>query len=335
MRDVANQAGVSIKTVSRVVNGEPHVRPETARQVLRAIGELGWVANEAARSMRTGKTNRLGIAVSGLRRPRLARLVESIVHEADGRGMTAVVEPTHEDMARLTRIGSDLGQHFDGLVVVAPTQVPDELVDALRGMPVVAVQSGRPDIGWDSVDDDVGEAVALICRHLSVMGRTSVALLGPDRAVGPHEETPSHRMREAMASVGLDSDVLYVALEGTDPRAAGASAAQEALLLRPRLDAVVCSDDEVALGALWALDRAGVTVPDDVAVIGYDALSDGVFSTPSLTTVDPMTDRIAHTALALLVERIAGEAPAEPRSVLLPVELLRRESTMGSLWSGR
>ncbi len=332
MRDVATRAGVSIKTVSRVVNREAHVRPETVRRVLNAIGELGWVTNEAARSLRTGRTNRVGIAVSGLRRPYLAMLVEALVHEADRRGLASVVEPTHDDPDRLSRVVSDLGQHFDGLLLVAPQRLTAETVTALGvGGAAVVIQGGPLGRSLDSVDDDVVEAVALVARHLSVMGRRAPVLLGPDRALAPGEEAPSLALRESLRASGVDpASVLHVALDGAPTRTAGAAAAAEALRRRPELDALVCVNDEVALGALSALVDAGVVVPDDVAVIGYDALSDGAFSTPSLTTVDPVPDRLARTAVTLLVERLAGEAPADPRSVVLPVQLLRRESTMGA-----
>lgn len=332
MRDVATRAGVSIKTVSRVVNREAHVRPETVRRVLTAIGELGWVTNEAARSLRTGRTNRVGIAVSELRRPYLAMLVEALVHEADRRGLTSVVEPTHDDPARLARVSGGLGQHFDGLLVVAPRRLPVEVVTTLGdGGSAVVIQGGPLAGSLDSVGDDVVEAVALVARHLAIMGRRAPVLLGPDRALAPGEEAPSSALRASLQTSGIDPvSVLYVALDGAATRTAGATAATEALRRRPDLDALVCVNDEVALGALSTLVAAGVTVPDDVAVIGYDALSDGAFSTPSLTTVDPVPDRLARTAVTLLVERLAGEAPADPRSVVLPVQLLRRESTMGA-----
>jgi DNA-binding LacI/PurR family transcriptional regulator len=333
MRDVAARAGVSVKTVSRVVNREAHVRPEMTRRVLAAIDELGWVTNPAARALRTGRTGRVGIAVTELRRPYLAMLVESLVHEADRRGLGAAVEPTHGDPHRLARVVGALGQHFDGLVVVGPQRLPEDLVDALSSGsgPSVAVQGGNRADGLDRVDEDVDEAVALVARHLAVMGRARPVLLGADRAsLRAGGDVPSDVLRSALEQAGIDRGTVdHVAVRPPASRSTGASAAHEALQLRPDLDALVCVNDEVALGALSTLAARGVVVPDDVAVIGYDALNDGAFSTPSLTTVDPGPDRLARAAVGLLTDRLDSVGRAA-RVVTTPVRLLRRESTMGA-----
>ncbi|MEV0232061.1 LacI family DNA-binding transcriptional regulator [Nonomuraea sp. NPDC050786] len=323
MREVADRAGVSIKTVSRVVNGEPHIRPEKVRRVHAAIDELGWVPNRTARTLRTGLVGMVGIAVTELRRPYLAGLVEALVTEADRYGMLAAVEPTHGDPARLEAVLAARGKAFDGVVVIGPAAL---VTDGLDDRPVVAVQGGATqmdgpmDGAVDSVDEDVAEAAALVARHLAVMGRSRPALLGADRA----------RMRAALAGAGIDpAAVPHVELGEVADRRAGAQAAVRVLEEHPDVDALLCVNDEVALGALAALVKHGVNVPGQVAAIGYGNLEDGRFSTPSLTTVDPGPARLARSALELLADRLAGTAPRRPRAVVSPVELIRRESTLG------
>lgn len=109
MREVAARANVSLKTVSRVVNGEPHIRPEMQERVRAAIEDLGWTPNLAARTLRTGRTSIVGIVVADLRRPLLASLVETLVTEVDRHGLNAAVEPTHGDPARLTEVWAQRG----------------------------------------------------------------------------------------------------------------------------------------------------------------------------------------------------------------------------------
>ncbi|RVX43809.1 DNA-binding LacI/PurR family transcriptional regulator [Nonomuraea polychroma] len=315
MREVADRAGVSIKTVSRVVNGEPHIRPEKVRRVHAAIDELGWVPNRTARALRTGLIGVVGIAVTELRRPYLAGLVEALVTEADRCGMLAAVEPTHGDPVRLEAVLAARGKTFDGVVLIGPAAPAG---DGLDDRPVVVVQGGAAEV--DSVDEDVAEAAALVARHLAVMGRSRPALLGADQP----------RMRAAFAESGIDAAAVpAVDLGEVADRRAGARAAVHVLEQHPDVDALVCVNDEVALGALAALVKQGVDVPGQVAAVGYGNLEDGRFSTPSLTTIDPGPARLARSALELLTDRLAGTAPRQPRAVVSPVELVRRESTLG------
>ncbi|MFF4619189.1 LacI family DNA-binding transcriptional regulator [Nonomuraea jabiensis] len=313
MREVADRAGVSIKTVSRVVNGEPHIRPEKVRRVHAAIDELGWVPNRAARALRTGQVGVVGIAVTELRRPYLARLVEALVTEADRWGMLAAVEPTHGDPARLAAVLAARGKTFDGVVLIGPTA---PVGDGLDDRPVVVVQGGAA--GVDRVEEDVVEAAALMARHLDVMGRFRPALLGA------HQDELRACLDESGPAPVPCADLGEVA-----DRRAGARAAVQVLERHPDVDVLLCVNDEVALGALAALVKHGVDVPGRVAVAGYGNLEDGRFSTPSLTTIDPGPDRLARSALELLADRLAGTAPRQPRTVVSPVELIRRESTLG------
>ncbi|QCB93542.1 LacI family DNA-binding transcriptional regulator [Cellulomonas shaoxiangyii] len=333
-RDVAALAGVSVKTVSRVVNGEPHTRPEVVQRVTAAMAELGWTPSATARSLRTRRTGLVGIGVAELRRPYLATLVEALVAEADQRGIPVAVEPTHGDPDRTAALFAARGRVFDGLLHIGPLAPGVATQGALTDRPAVVIQGGAAVRDVDRVDEDVEAAVSLAARHLAVMGRGRPVLLGGDRARRPGEDpvVPSAAMRAALADAGLDaSDVPLVAIDGVADRHAGADAAGRAVVAHPALDALLCVNDEVALGALAALSALGVDVPGQVAVIGHDDLDDGRFSTPSLTTIDPGPARLARVALELLGERLAGRGPEQARAVTLPVHLVRRESTLGEV----
>ncbi|WP_335987642.1 LacI family DNA-binding transcriptional regulator [Glycomyces sp. MUSA5-2] len=311
MREVAVRAGVSVKTVSRVVNEEPHIRPETRDQVRAAIAELGWTPNASARTLRTGRTGVVGIAVAGLRRPLLAALVERLVMELDRHGLHAAVEPTHDDPARLAAALGLRGHTFDALLAVDAPDLPAEAVAAEDG-PVVRVDITRRPATEPAVDvvrADLDQAVNTALRHLRVMGHHRPVLLGP----GPLAEPG-----QALARIDPGP--------GDIGRAAGFRAAQRALTEQPGVDALICGTDEIALGALAGLHAAGVDVPGRVAVIGYGNLDDARFSTPSLTTIDPDPISLAHNAIDLLTARFSQPGQA-PESVSVPVTLVQREST--------
>jgi len=317
MREVAAHANVSLKTVSRVVNGEPFIRPETQARVRAAIEELGWTPNLAARTLRTGRTSIVGIVVAELRRPLLASLVEALVTEVNRHGLNAAVEPTHGDPDRLAEVWAQRGRTFDALLVV---DLPPEPAasDGDGGGPVVRldVTSLAASAVGDQVRTDLDQAVALIERHLSVMGRAHAVQLGSGPLAG-RPGVPLVELGEPGAGAGRGD------------RAAGYRAAQRALVGHPGTDAMVCGTDEIALGALAGLHAAGVAVPDDVAVIGFGALDDGWFSTPSLTTIDPDLRLLARTTVDLAARRLQGDSTAS-RQIAVPVTLVRRESTLGT-----
>lgn len=317
MREVAGRAGVSVKTVSRVVNDEPHIRPATRALVRAAIAELGWTPNASARTLRTGRTGVIGIAVADLRRPLLAAVVERLVTELDRHGLHASVEPTHDDPARLASVLAQRGHTFDALLVVDAPELPATTA-ADEGGPVIRVEvTRRPPAaqvaGTDAVSADLDQAVDLALRHLQVMGRGRAVRLGP----GPLAEREQVRL---VARVDPEP--------GRVGRAAGYRAAQRALVDQPGVDALICGTDEIALGALAGLHAAGVEVPGRVALIGYGNLDDGRFSTPSLSTIDPDPPSLARGAVDLLAARLAGDDQA-PRAITVPVALVQRESTSG------
>lgn len=321
MRDVAALAGVSIKTVSRVVNLEPHTRPEVVRRVRDAIAELEWVPNGSARTLRTGRTGLIGVGVSELRRPYLSMVTEAVVSELYRRGLQAAVEPTRHRAERLSALLDARGRVFDGIVLIGA--VPPELVAALCPTDAVVLLHHEPTEHADSVDADFVEAASLVARHLVVMGRSRPALLGLDRVRGG-----AAILAAGLVAAGIEPPAVTV----TDVagRAEGARAAREVLDRAPATDALLCGSDEVALGALAELARAGVAVPGAVALVGFDNLDDASFSTPSLTSVDPGAARLARATVDLLADRLAGTGGDTARRVISPVELVRRESTLGA-----
>jgi len=333
MRDVARLAGVSTKTVSNVVNGYEHVSDGTRARVQRALDHLGYEMNVAARQLRSGRTGIIALALPELGQPYFAELAEEVVRYAEGCGLTVLIEqtgPTDVDRERQVLIGTR--RHLvDGVVFSSLALGQQELGSARPDFPVVLLGENVRRGTLDHVSIDNVPAARAATEHLVALGRRRIAALGrvPTQRMG----TATLRLQgfsEALREAGLPSRDVVVA----EPwhRDAGAAAAESLLRRRePLPDAIFCLNDTLALGALRALLRAGVRVPDDVALIGFDDLEESRYSFPSLSTVAPGRPEIARRSIDLLRHRMLVGFPSGdgPREVFARYELIPRESTLG------
>lgn len=329
MKEVAARAGVSAKTVSRVVNGHPSISPEARARVRRAIDELDWVPNAQARSLRTGRTGLIALSVVDLKGPTTARLAQALVGEAERHGLQVSLEPSRGRAERVLQTFASRGALFDAVVHIGPLPPGLELPSPDPERPVVLLgrATGAPSTA-DVVDsDDVGAADALT-RHLRMVRHHTVVLLGReperpdaflDRLAAAFPEAPV--LRPASAEGGTDAHVA--------DRTAGRRLAALALERHPELRALVCADDELSVGALSLLRERGIEVPAGIALTGYGNIDDGRFSTPSLTTIDLDVPELARRTVELIVARRDGERGG-PRQTVVPTTLIRAESTLGA-----
>ena len=330
LRTVAARAGVSVRTVSNVVNGYVHVAPATREAVQLAIAEVGYRPNLAARQLRRGRTGLLGLVLPELTSPYFAEVAALVVREAAARGWTVLVDETGGDP---DREGALLGRRDAGLVdglVVSPWSLsPDDIAAAAGGLPVV-VLGERSTARLDRVAIDNVAAARDATAHLLATGRRRVAAVGLQPQLD--NATAALRLtgfRQALAEHGLRPDPLLERATPTLHRRDGAAATSALLERVPDLDGLVCFTDELALGALRTLADRGRRVPDDVAVIGIDDVEDGRWSVPRLSTVAPDKGAIARIAVESVLGRIAGDV-SEPAEVVVPHELVVRESSGGT-----
>ncbi|GIF24396.1 DNA-binding LacI/PurR family transcriptional regulator [Actinoplanes tereljensis] len=334
LKDVASRAGVSIKTVSNVVNGYVHVAPETRAKVQAAIDALGYVPNPTARRLRGGGTGVIALAVPELRSPYFAELAGLIVRAAEPRGWTVLIEQTDGRAERERDLVSGLRRHsIDGLILSPAGLDATEVLTG--GLPTVLLGERMWDGPADHVAVDGAAAAADATRHLLRLGRWRIAAIGaPDR---PTAVTRTQRLagfRAAMAGSGLAVDPRLVVPVSGMHRADGAAAMARLLdQVEQPPDAIFCFTDPLALGAIRTCADRGLDVPGDVAVIGFDGIEEGRYSTPSLSTIAPNTGRIAQFAVDLLAERLGGgvSAAVPPRAICVEHRLLARESTLGRL----
>jgi DNA-binding LacI/PurR family transcriptional regulator len=327
LHDVARAADVSIKTVSNVINDYPHVRPATRARVQAAVAQLGYRPNLSARSLRRGRTGVIGLALPELSLPYFAELADSVMRAAEGRGLTVLIEQTGGDPDRERSVlGSERRQLTDGLLF-SPLGLSDE--EALSvGFPLVLLGERIFTGLVDHVTMQNVAAARAATAHLIEAGRRRIVALGthPDAEVS----SASLRLqgyRSALEEAGLDYDEQLIGVSGPWRRSGGAEAMRRILASGLEFDAVFALNDTLALGAVRALQEAGVRVPEDVAVIGFDDIDEASYSSPSLSSVDSGRDEIARTAVEVLQARIDGTALGPPALHEAAFTVVAREST--------
>lgn len=335
MVDVARLAGVSVKTVSNVLNGYPHIRDTTRRRVLDAIDELGYQVNVTARNLRSGRTGVIALAVPELGQPYFGELADDILDAARRHDVQVLIEPTgftrEGELAALRVPQRGL---VDGLLFSAAILTQDDvrLVEELD-YPVVLLGEQLFSPAVDHVTMRNVEAARAATDLLLDHGRRSIAVVGPVRAKGAGASTLRFRgYREALEARGVELDERLIAWpHGGWHRANGARAMAAVLDSGVPVDGVFAFNDALALGAMHELRVRGFAVPDDVAVVGFDDIEDARYATPSLTTVDPGRQEIADAAVELLCRRVRehvpGQRPADPVLHLAQMRVVEREST--------
>ncbi|XAS67669.1 LacI family DNA-binding transcriptional regulator [Micrococcaceae bacterium Sec5.7] len=328
MNDVARAAGVSLKTVSNVLNDYEFIRPATKQKVLDAIAELDYEANLTARSLRSGKTRMLGLVLSDLSAPYYAELASKLMTAAAARGYRVLVEQSAATAENeLSALQGPFRQLTDGLLFT-PLILEADAVAARRGSkPIVMLGEHIMDPRFDLVTMKNEEAAQAVTAHLLAAGRRRIAVVGA--AAEDSAGSPGLRLtgyRKALAAAGVRFDPGLVVPCGWR-RDAGATAVGGLADRGVRFDAVFGLNDAVALGAMHELLIRGVKVPQDVALAGFDDIDEARFAAPSLTTVAPGMDEIAERSIGLLLDRIEGvESALDGIHVLAGFELKVRDS---------
>ena len=324
--DVARVAGVSQKSVSRVINDDPHVSPELRRRVEEAIASLGYRPNIAARSLVLGRSKTIGMLALGTMDWGPATLTVGTERVIRAAGYSLLFATTVDDDP--DTINKELGSLLDhgvaGIVINEPIGSP-QLTRAVRDVPVLS-QSGPYGVSSCEivVDHAQADAARLAVEHLISSGRRRIAhITGP-----AHHAAAQHRARlteDLLAQAGLELCGDRVQF-GDWSEAWGRRAARAVLRTAPDTDAFFCGNDQIARGVADTLREEGRRVPDDIAVVGYDNWDTmALASRPPLTTIDMNLGEIGRVAALRLLEAIDGTATPGVRTV--PCKLVMRESS--------
>ncbi|MDF2574537.1 MAG: LacI family transcriptional regulator [Agromyces sp.] len=339
MADVAERAGVSGQTVSRVVNASPRVDPETRARVESAMAALGYRPHRAARALRTGRTQTIGLVVSTLTSVGNSRMLQAVADAAAARGYALTVvtlggegaPAASPSDARASGAGSGsvgsvaaaferlADQGVDGAIVLneATERVREADVRA-SGLRLVVVDSPRDD-RFGVVGTEHAAGARLAVEHLLGLGHATVHhLAGPAGSFAAAER--ERGWREALTAAGAPVPVV---VRGDWTSSSGFAAASA--LLDDNATAVFAANDQMALGVLRAVAESGRAVPGDVSVVGFDDVADAADYRPPLTTVRQDFDALGSRAVAALVDGIEAGAPAAFESV--PTRLVVRAST--------
>lgn len=320
-QDVAALAGVSSQTVSRVVNEATNVRPDTRERVLDAMTKLGYAPSKAARALRSGTVDTIGVIVHHLARTGEARIMESVARTAHRRGYAVMLlDASSEEAGDMNVALQDLRHDIAGLVILSLETAAIENVRVPGRLPVVAADSRtlvHPSVGFDQRG-----GVRLAVSHLLSLGHATVHLLaGPASSLQATEREDEWRQ-----TLTTFDRVVIEPGRGDWTLESGYRIGQQ-LAVDPAVTAVLAANDEMAAGLLRALYEAGKRVPQDVSVVGFDDVLGG-YLWPPLTTVHQDFAAMGENLVRALVNQFERDARAvEPVTSLIPARLVLRQST--------
>jgi LacI family transcriptional regulator len=328
LRQVAVAAGVSVSTASRVLSGSGSASPRAVAAVLAASERLGYRPNLVARGLRSRATGLAGIVVPGVGNPFFAELVEALESALRGVGLDMILGdsggPPSEETQRLQTL---VDRQVDGLILI-PTghhSSAEAVRRASLSVPIVQVDRQVDGFPADYVGVDNRLGIHLALSHLAAQGCRTIAFASDD-ATSSTGRSRSEAMHAAIAQ--LPELVLGPELLGSFTVGFGGKAART-LLDHARLpDAVICGSDLIALGIVRELRAAGVSIPGDIKVTGFDGILFSELSDPPLTTVRQPIQDIANEAVRLLQARIHGDRTAAQRIEIAPTLVVRRSTSM-------
>lgn len=327
--DVAQAAGVSTATVSRALSGRSPVAEKTRKRVEQAAHDLGYTGNSIARALRRKHSDIVGMIVPGISNPFFTALVESVEHELQRVGKTLFLCDSQGDVAlEAKRIWSLRESHVEG-IIISPCHGEDSAtaINAIPpGTPVVQLDqyvTGTTS-DWVGLDDDT--AMRLLLEHLAEIG-VKTAVFASSATTNSSTQARLDGFRKYAAATGIDVGPSGVML-GRFSTDWGEEVVRHLLQLPLLPDVIICGADIIAFGAIRALTSAGVTVPDQVKVTGFDDVSFASIISPSLTTIRQPTRLLAGEAVRLLTQRTRTQLTTHAKVAFAPELVIRESSTM-------
>ncbi|MEP7055751.1 MAG: LacI family DNA-binding transcriptional regulator [Actinomycetota bacterium] len=325
MADVAQRAGVSVSTVSHVVNGTRFVKEATREVVQRAIRDTGYSHNTIARSLATASTQTFGLAISPVTNTYFAQLVAAIDAAARPAGYTLLIADTHDDPDEEIRVVRALHRRrVDGILLAPVTGVDGPSLRYLMefGVPTVLVDrcAGGP---IDQVGTENRLATAKLTQHLAELGHTRIALVSGRKGFATSAEREAgYRLGLRRAGLPFDPDLV---VDGESSAEAAESAVARLLTAGGAPTGLVVTNDRMTIGTMRALARLQLQVPGDVAVVAFDDFEWADLFRPRLTAIAQPIEEIGRRAVDMLVSRLADPA-LQPRSVRVSPRFVHRNS---------
>lgn len=326
IKDIAERAGASIATVSRVINGSGYVSAATRARVEAAIAETGYSPNAGARLMRTAESRMVGLLLPALDLHFFGILAHEVEQALSARGYRALICSTAEDAAREEEyVAALLAQRVDGVLAVSVTEDSRAFGRLLSaGVPVVGIDRALPGTGADVVKADHAQGLAIAAQHMLTLGHRRIAIVGAPGHSAPIRERLDGARRTLAAAGVAPVDVRIGPVHSFE-------ACRDLVLSMldegHRPTAILGTTDIAAIGAIHACAQRGLSVPGEISVTGFDDLPAARYVMPQLTTVAHPYRAIARHAVAVLLARIAGTAPPPAAPEVSALSLVARGTT--------
>src|SRR6188768_4308632 len=334
MKRIAGELGVSITTVSKVLNNREDIGHATRARVLAKVAELGYQPNAVARSLTLRRTHTLGVVIPDLMHSFFVEIVAGLEAVASARGYGLLLCSSSEDPVKERQELEMLRQRqVDGIVLGSANAVGNtDLLQQLTSLGIGLVMIDRddhPDVQCDRIVTDDEEVGRLATSHLVAQGRKAIAHITGTSVV--HAKRRADGYRAALKAAGVKGEAEWM-VRGGFKEADGYRGMAKLLTLRPRIDAVFAANDPSAIGAMKAIWDAGLRVPEDIAVVGAGHIALGDLLRVPLTTVSWSREDQGKAAAELLIDRVEGDpgaTPAPPQRVVIPPALVIRRSKIG------
>ena len=327
IKDVAREAGVSVATVSRVWNEAAFVSAETRQRVAAVAARLGYSPHGAARSLITRTTHALGVLLPDLYGEFFSEIIRGIDHTAQAAGYHILVSSSHDSKDEIDAALRSMRGRVDGLIIMSPDLEARRTLQTLQGsFPVVLLNGGAEAKAFDTITIKNHEGAREMTLHLIARGHRRIAMVcGPQRNYDAAERLRGYHT--ALTESGIEHEASLV-VRGDFSELSGYGAVSQLLELEPRPTAIFAANDSMAIGALSALREAGLRVPDDIAVAGFDDIPLARYMNPPLSTVHVDISQLGERAAARLLTSLKkGNRPHQ--QLLLPTTLVIRASCGG------
>lgn len=324
MADVAEVAGVSVSTVSHVINGTRKVSDASAQAVRNAIETTGYTHDHVARSLATGRTATIGLAMSALSNPYFSEAAHAIEQAASGAGYSLLLAETHDNPAdELRAVKNILGRRVDG-VILAPSADPLVTLELLkaRQVPTVVVDRFVAAEVDQIATENVGPTLELV-RHLTDLGHTRIGMIaGLEGLSTSVERLEGYRLGLEAAAIPYADELV---VRGNSDDIAAERALPQLLRLKDSPTALVVSNNKMTIGVMRGLRTAGINVPQDLALVAFDDFEWADLFHPRLTTIAQATGQIGREAVGMLLSRL-NDPTIATRQVRLQPQFVHRES---------
>ncbi|MED0686430.1 LacI family DNA-binding transcriptional regulator [Anoxybacillus ayderensis] len=326
--DIAKKAGVSITTVSKVLNNYPDISDKTRKKILRTIEEIGYHPNSHARALMTKKYWTIGVVFIealgvGIKHPFFSAVIESFRKKVGELGYDLLLLSPHAENGRKNYLDRLLSRGVDGIIVVSPQQFSKEIEELIdHDIPSVFIDINSKNVSVVSSDNYYGSQ--LVIDYLYSLGHRKIAhIAGASETFAGSERLKG--FLDAVKKYSLEIPKSYIVDGGYFDVTGGEIAMNKLLALPERPTAVYVAGDMMALGAIQSIKKHGLSIPKNISVVGFDDIQLASLSDPKLTTIRQNTELIGMQAANILVEQINRKKKI-PMNITVPVELVKRES---------